>query len=94
MSVKNPYEADWYWRDLDPDDSGQTINEAIHMMGEGVVCAVSSSFKGPSFFAAIVPVLDLESDDTEELAADTHEECVQMVRARYAALAALKGGDA
>jgi hypothetical protein len=61
----DPHAADWYWRDLDPDDSGDSISEAIYITGEGVVCHVRPSFMGPSFFAAIVPVLDTESNDTE-----------------------------
>jgi hypothetical protein len=87
---KDPRAADWYWRDLDPDDSGYSINEAIHMMGEGVVCHVRSSFTGPDFFAAIVPVLDADSDDTEEIVADTADECVMLVQERYAAIRAMK----
>jgi hypothetical protein len=89
-SLRDPQRADWYWRDLDPDDCGYCVNDAITMMGEGVVCHVRSSFIGPDFFAAIVPVLDKESDDTEELIAETAEECARLVQERYAAIRAAK----
>ncbi len=80
-------EPDWFWRDLDPDDSGETINEALRHVGEGVVCCINSSYRGPSFFAAVVPVLDAESDDTEEIRADTEAECLLKVRQRMEARA-------
>ena len=87
-------EPDWFWRDLDPDDSGETINEALRHVGEGVVCCINSSYRGPSFFAAVVPVLDAESDDTEEIRADTEAECLLKVRQRMEARAALDGQPA
>lgn len=90
MRRSKPGMADWFWRDLDPDDSGDSIHEAIHRMGEGVVCAVSSSFRGPSFFAAIVPTLNPDSDDTDEVIATTAAECARLVKERYAAIRALK----
>lgn len=82
-------EPDWFWRDLDPDDSGHTISEALSHVPHGVVCAIHSSYAGPSFFAAVVPVLDPESDNTEEIRADTEDECVAAVKERFAARAAL-----
>jgi hypothetical protein len=88
-AVRVKAEPDWYWRQIDPDDAGDSINEALRFVGEGVVCHLGSSYVGPSFFAAMVPVLDLESDDTEEITADTEDECVRLVKERYAALKAL-----
>jgi hypothetical protein len=84
--TNDPLKADWYWRDLDPDDSGDSIHEAIRMLGEGVVCHVRSSFLGPDFFAAIVPTLD--DNSTEEIVADTEDECTRLVKQRYAVIGA------
>lgn len=89
-ALAKTHEPDWFWRDLDPDDSGDTIGEALRYMPDGCVCAISSSYKGPSFFAARVPVLDLESDDTEEICTKTEAECLSAVKERMAARAALK----
>jgi hypothetical protein len=83
--VPKDAKPDWYWRQLDPDDCGDSIHEAIHMMGEGVVCHLGSSYSGPEFFAAIVPVLDPNTDDTEEITAETEEECLRLVQERMAA---------
>ena len=91
--VRVKAEPDWYWRQIDPDDAGDSINEALRFVGEGVVCHLGSSYVGPSFFAAMVPVLDLESDDTEEITADTEDECVRLVKERYAALKALSSNQ-
>jgi hypothetical protein len=74
-------EPDWFWRDLDPDDSGDTVEQALRHMPQGVVCHIHSSYIGPSFFAATVPVLDADSDDQEHIRADTEEECRALVRA-------------
>jgi hypothetical protein len=74
-------EPDWFWRDLDPDDSGDTVEEALRHMPQGVVCHIRSSYIGPSFFAATVPVLDADSDDQEYIRADTEDECRALVRA-------------
>jgi hypothetical protein len=82
-------EPDWFWRDLDPDDSGDTVEEALRYMPQGVVCHIRSSYIGPSFFAATAPVLDADSDDQEYIRADTEEECRALVRARWKARAAL-----
>jgi hypothetical protein len=82
-------EPDWFWRDFDPDDSGDTVEEALRHMPQGVVCHIRSSYIGPSFFAATVPVLDADSDDQEYIRADTEDECRALVRARWKARAAL-----
>jgi hypothetical protein len=92
-AVRLKAEPDWYWRQIDPDDAGDSINEALRFVGEGLVCHLGSSYVGPSFFAAMVPVLDLESDDTEEITADTEDECVRLVKERYAALKALSSNQ-
>lgn len=78
--VPKEQKPDWYWRHLDPDDAGDSIREALRHTGEGVVCHVGSSYAGPSFFAAIVPILDPESDETQEITADTEEECLALVK--------------
>jgi hypothetical protein len=88
--ASDPQGADWYWRDLEPDECGDSIHEALRYVGEGVVCSISSSFIGPKFFAAVVPTLNAEADDTEELIADTQDECVRLVKERQAAIRALK----
>lgn len=82
-------EPDWFWRDLDPDDSGDSTHEALRFVPSGTVCCISSSYIGPTFFAARVPVLDRESDDEEVLQANTQENCILLVRERLKALDAL-----
>jgi hypothetical protein len=90
-----PFEgADWFWRDLDPDDCGDTPGEAINrsMQGNFTVCHIRSSFSGPSKFCFTAPVLDPGSDDEECLCFDTQEEAIAAAKERRAALAKLDGG--
>lgn len=91
--TKRVEEPDWFWRELDPDDSGVTIEEALRHVGEGLVCAINSSFRGPVFFAAVVPVLDPESDDTEVIQAKTEADCKLAVIARLKAHAAMNQAE-
>jgi len=87
--------ADWYWRTMDPDDSGETPNEAVNrgMLGLFCVCEIASSYHGPTRYGFIAPTLDPESDDEEFVHFATHDEAMEAAKAR-AALAAAKGGDA
>jgi len=82
--------ADWFWRDLDPDDCGDTPDEAINagMVGSFTVCHIRSSFTGPDRFCFIAPVLDPESDDEECLCFVTEDEAVAAAKGRRAILAA------
>lgn len=82
--------ADWFWRDLDPDDSGDTPDEAINrgMVGRFTVCHIRSSFTGPDRFCFIAPVLDPESDDEECLCFETEDEAIAAARERSAILTA------
>lgn len=84
--------ADWFWRDLDPDDSGDTPDEAINrgMVGRFAVCHIRSSFTGPDRFCFIAPVLDPESDDEECLCFATQEEAIAAAKERRTILAAVK----
>ena len=81
--------ADWFWRDMDPDDNGDSAHEAICMMPEYCVCCVNSSFTGPTRFAFRAPVLDAESDDTEILHFATKDEALEAASKRMASGAAL-----
>lgn len=81
--------ADWFWRDMDPDDNGDSAHEAIVMMPEYCVCCVNSSFTGPTRFAFRAPVLDAESDDTEILHFATKDEALEAASKRMASRAAL-----
>ena len=81
--------GDWFWRQLDPEECGDSIHEALRFVGQGVVCHVGASWSAGSFFAAIVPAADIDSDETDEVVADTEEECLRLVLERYAARAAL-----
>jgi len=82
--------ADWFWRDLDPDDCGDTPDEAINagMVGRFAVCHIRSSFTGPDRFCFIAPVLDPESDDEECLCFATEEEAIAAAKERHSILAA------
>ena len=78
----------WFWRQLDPDEAGGSIHEALRFVPDFVVCHLGASISAGSFFAARVPVLDRESDDTEELTAETEDECRALVQQRIADLRA------
>lgn len=84
--------ADWYWRAMDPDDCGDSPEEAVNrgMLGRFCVCEIASSYTGPTRYGFIAPVLDPESDDEEFVHFDTHEEAMAAAKER-AALARVKG---
>ena len=84
-------EPDWWWRDLDPDESGDTPHEALRNLPDFTVSHLRSSYTGPDKFAVRVPVLDDESDDDEVLLFDTEQEALDASKQRYAALAAKEG---
>lgn len=85
--------ADWYWRTMDPDDSGDHPSEALNrgMVGNFTVCEVASSFTGPTRYGFTAPVLDPESDDEEFLHFATQEEAMIAAGERLAAIKKLKG---
>lgn len=89
-AVKNA-EPDWWWRDLDPDDSGQDPGEAINNWPVGTVHLLRSSFQGPEKYAVEVPIPHPEYDDTETLLFDTEEEAKAVAKERLAALSRLGG---
>lgn len=82
--------ADWYWRTMDPDDCGDSPNEAISraMIGNFCVCEIASSFTGPIRYGFTAPVLDADSDDEEFLHFATQQEAIDAARERSAALRA------
>ncbi len=84
-------QADWYWRVADPDDCGDSPEEAINrsMLGDFVVCKIASSFTGATRYGFVAPVLDPESDDTEFVHFATQAEALEAARVR--ALAARDG---
>jgi hypothetical protein len=86
--------ADWYWRTMDPDDSGETPNDAICRgnLGQFCVCEIASSYRGPTRYGFLAPTLDPESDDEEFVHFATHDEA--MLAAKTRAIAAAKGGAA
>ena len=75
---------DWWWRDLDPDDAGETPGEAIRNMPAGTVCFLRSSFMGPEKYAVEVPIPHPEIDDTETLVFETEEEALAAAKKRFA----------
>ena len=79
--------ADWYWRTMDPDDSGDSPEEALNsgMVGCFVVCEVASSFTGPTRYGFTAPVLDPDSDDEEFVHFATEKEALDAAKARAAA---------
>lgn len=80
--------ADWFWRTMDPDDCGDSPEEAISraMVGQFCVCEIASSYHGPTRYGFIAPVLDPESDDEEFVHFATQQEAVEAAKARLAAL--------
>ena len=85
--------ADWFWRDLDPDDSGDCPGNALQFHPELTVSLIHSSYRGPSRWVFRAEVLDPDSNDTEVLHFDTRDEAMAAAQERAAALRALKGSD-
>jgi hypothetical protein len=87
--------ADWFWRTMDPDDSGDSPSEALNggMVGPYCVCEVGSSYAGPTRFGFIAPVLDPESDDEEFLHFATQEEAVSAANDRRTAVQAMEANQ-
>lgn len=79
--------ADWYWRTMDPDDSGDTPEDAImrSMVGDFCVCEIASSYRGPTRYGFIAPVADPESDDTEFVHFATQDEAIAAANERLGA---------
>ncbi len=88
-------QADWYWRAMDPDDCGDSPSEAINrsMVGLFCVCEIASSYRGPTRYGFIAPVLDPESDDEEFIHFATQQEAMAAAKER-AAKAKATGGAA
>ena len=86
--------ADWYWRTMDPDDCGDSPEEAINraMVGQFCVCEIASSYNGPIRYGFIAPVLEVDSDDEEFLHFATQDEAVAAAKTR-AALAKQGGAE-
>lgn len=76
--------ADFYWRTMDPDDSGDYPQEAINRAGLGPYCIaeIASSFTGPRRFGFIAPVLELDSDEEEFLHFATEAEALDAAKLR------------
>ncbi|MDM7852330.1 hypothetical protein [Pseudochrobactrum kiredjianiae] len=73
--------ADWFYRDNDPDDNGDTAYEAIVNHPEYSVHLVHSSYRGDSRFVFRAPTLnqDDDDDDDETLNFATEEEAMAAV---------------
>ncbi|WP_276946625.1 hypothetical protein [Haematobacter massiliensis] len=80
--------ADWFWRTMDPDDSGDAPAEALHrgMIANFTICEVASSYTGPTRYGFNAPVLAPESDDEEFLHFATQEEAISAARERLEAI--------
>lgn len=76
MTRRDFDKADWFWREIDPDDSGDSPHEAIRFLPDFTVSCVCSSFRGPTRYVFRAPVLDANSDDTEILHFATEEEAL------------------
>lgn len=85
--------ADWFWRTMDPDDCGDSPEEAINraMVGRFCVCEIASSYKGPTRYGFIAPVADPESDNEEFVHFATHPEAIDEARSRARIAAAQEG---
>lgn len=86
--------ADWYWRTMDPDDCGDSPEEAINrgMVGLFCVCEIASSYSGPTRYGFLAPVQDPDSDDEEFVHFATQQEAIDAAKERSARLAALRQG--
>lgn len=78
--------ADWFWRTMDPDDCGDSPQEAINraMVGRFCVCEIASSYSGPTRYGFIAPVLDPDSDEEEFVHFATQQEAIDAAKARAA----------
>jgi len=87
--------ADWFWRTMDPDDCGDSPEEAINraMVGRFCVCEIASSYSGPTRYGFIAPVLDPERDDEEFVHFATQQEAIDAAKARAALSAAPTGEE-
>ena len=87
--------ADWFWRTMDPDDCGDSPEEAINraMVGRFCVCEIASSYKGPTRYGFIAPVADPESDNEEFVHFATHPEAIDEARSRARIAAAQEGRE-
>ena len=88
--------ADYFWRTLDPEDSGDHPSEALNrgMVSAFTVCEVASSYSGPTRFGFIAPVLDAESDDEEFLHFATQAEAMKAAGERLAAIEKMRTAEA
>jgi hypothetical protein len=75
-------EPDWWWRDLDPDENGDTPHQALAGVADFTVCHLHSSFIDPDKFAFRAPTLSLNDDDDEVIMADTEEEAMALAEKR------------
>jgi hypothetical protein len=85
-------EADFYWRTMDPDDSGEYPQDCINRAGLGLYCVaeIASSFTGPKRFGFVAPVLDIHSDEEEFLHFETQAEALEAAAARRETIDALE----
>ena len=81
---------DYYYRDYDPDDSGDNPGEALRYVPLLCVSLVHSSTSGPSKFCFRAETLD-QADDEETLCFGTEEEALEAAKERDAALRDLQG---
>ena len=85
--------ADWFWRTMDPDDSGDTPEDAVirGMIGHFCVCEIASSYRGPTRYGFVAPSLDLDDDGTEFVHFATQAEAIDAAKTRAALTG--KGGE-
>ncbi len=85
--------ADWFYRDIDPDDNGDTPHESITHHPEFSVHLVHSSFRGASRYVFRAPTLDPSDDDDEVLDFETEEEAIAAAHERKVAIDALSASQ-
>lgn len=64
-------DADWFYRDIDPDDSGDTAYEAIVNQPEYSVHLIHSSYRGDSRYAFRAPTPNQNDDEALHFATET-----------------------
>ena len=83
-------QQDYYYRDYDPDDSGDNPGEALRHVPLLCVSLVHSSTSGPSKFCFRAETLDQDDDEEETLCFDTQQEAIEAAKERDEALRALQ----
>lgn len=82
-------EPDYWYRNYDPDESGDSPYNALTDVPDLCVCLLHSSYVGPSKYAFRAQTLSMNDDDDEVLLFDTEDEALAAANQRAQDLKAL-----